>query len=31
MRKGTFHNTTIEMGANWIQGEKGNPIEEEKG
>ncbi|XP_067026364.1 uncharacterized protein [Acropora muricata] len=28
MRKRTFHNTTIEMGANWIQGEKGNPIEE---
>ncbi|XP_068677261.1 uncharacterized protein [Montipora foliosa] len=27
MRKMTFHNTTIELGANWIQGEKGNPIE----
>ena len=27
MRKMTFHNTTIELGANWIQGVKGNPIE----
>lgn len=27
MRKRTFQGTTIEMGANWIQGVKGNPIE----
>lgn len=27
MRKMSFHNTTIELGANWIQGVKGNPIE----
>lgn len=27
MRKMTFHNSTIELGANWIQGVKGNPIE----
>lgn len=27
MRKMTFHDTTIELGANWIQGVKGNPIE----
>ena len=27
MRKMEFHNTTIELGANWIQGVKGNPIE----
>ena len=27
MRKMAFHNTTIELGANWIQGVKGNPIE----
>ena len=26
MRKMQFHNTTIELGANWIQGVKGNPI-----
>ena len=27
MRQMKFHNTTIELGANWIQGEKNNPIE----
>lgn len=27
MRKTKFQGTTIEMGANWIQGVKGNPIE----
>ena len=27
MRKMPFHNTTIELGANWIQGVIGNPIE----
>lgn len=26
MRKLKFHNTTIELGANWIQGMKNNPI-----
>ena len=28
MRKMQFHNNTIELGANWIQGMKGNPIED---
>lgn len=28
MRKMEFHNNTIELGANWIQGLKGNPIED---
>lgn len=28
MRKMTFQGTTIELGANWIQGVKGNPIEQ---
>ena len=28
MRKMQFHNTTIELGANWIQGVRGNPIED---